>query len=298
MRVLSGKVGSRCDFCQRSATESSPVVAAKSVAICRSCAVLATLAPGEAVGVATLLADALTHHATSFEADVRVLLARVLGSLAMPSDTWYVVVDSLTASGYGAATFYVLDQIPRSSWRPNDWLNYTWGASAVGRFDDAVSASNDIPWDSITDPGNRHILNANVSWARCHSNTPPSDQELEQLLAELSAARQYWSKLLEGPRATQANARLSALEGVAAKCNLLRGRTDAAIDCLECAAATSAGASPLALILWGDILSQRGDPTNAREKWRLAAKSEDARNPGVLPLLLAERLTSDDKIAD
>jgi predicted negative regulator of RcsB-dependent stress response len=129
-------------------------------------------------------------------------------------------------------------------------------------------------------------------------NTPPSDRELEQLLAKLNAARQYWSKLLEGPRATQANAMLSALEGVAAKCNLLLGRTDEAIDCLECAESTSAGPLPLALIMWGDILSQRGDPADAREKWQLAAKSEDARNPGVLRLLLAERLISHDKIAD
>ena len=69
-------------------------------------------------------------------------------------------------------------------------------------------------------------------------------------------------------------------------------------DCLESAAATSAGALPLALIMWGDILGQRGDSTNARENWQLAAKSEDARNPGVVPLLLAERLIPHDKIAD
>ena len=131
----------------------------------------------------------------------------------------------------------MLDRIPRSSWRPDDWVNYTWAASVVGRIDDAVSASKDIPWDSITDPGTSHTLNANVVWVRCHSNTPPSEQELEHLLAGFNGARQYWTNLLDGPRATQANV-------------------------------------------------------------RLAAKSEEARNPGVLPLLLAERHISHDKITD
>ena len=151
-----------------------------------------------------------------------------------------------------------------------------------------------VPWDVIAKSDELHILRANIAWLRCHTEVPPSVHELTGFLDELEAARTHWRKELQGPMSQSADRFLSALEGVAAKCNLMRGRREKALEHLEAAAATSFGPLPLALVLWGDILNENGDRERANQKWQEAAKF-DSKEPSQLSQLLSERHVSNER---
>jgi len=230
-----------------------------------------------------VLQELLVARADKLDARRRHDLGRALATLIGKDLPAYDVVDAFVRYDDPTVVHDLLDG-KRAFWRTRDWINFTWAACAIGSFRSVAELDDVLPQELFDDEDDQHLIRGNVIWARCHSVPAPPRATLQSFTAALGLARNHWTKrrtdvLFEA----LADKYLSSTLGTLAKCWSMLGDSNAAIECLEAAEATSAGVQPLAVLLWGDLLAARGDEAGAKAKWDLAAATP---NPG--PHLLRE----------
>lgn len=277
-----------CTLCRRSVKEVDWLVAGLAGAVCDRCLVSSVVLLDD--GPARVVSGAIAGRAQRMTPRQRKAAARGLVALASSGRTFDEAVDTLVAEDDGPACYPLFRSSDRARWRGEDWINFVWASSAVGDFEAALRLEPDIPPSIFLDPDLAHLMRANLVWARCHSARTSSRDDLLSFVNQMSEAAAHWHERASTvTRAEIATRHEGFSYTTAAKCHVLLDQLDVAIGSLEAAAAAYRGASPLAALLWGDVLAAQGDLLGARAKWAVAASSRQAKLRGFLAREIALR---------